>query len=362
MDKAKALGITKLKYVQKSCWEMEDGEIKRLSKFILNDKKRINENKKKYIKSICQNTGWSIGKAELEILKAKINCGASYEDFLLFNLYKLNKEEQKEYVTLDMFNKMRLKYNDYYKAINNFDDKATFNKNFSDLVKHKWFVNENLSYEDFLDNIKGLNKIIIKPLSATQGIGIETAQCNVSEEENKKLYDKIINLGNSIIEEYIIQHDEIMKFCDSSVNTLRITTLNYNNECKFLYSVFRMGRGNVVDNFHAGGIAASVDINTGIISTNAADLKGNTFEASPLTGKKIKGFKIPHWDMIIETCKKANGRIEDVNLIGWDFAITQDGIDLIEGNPGASYVVAQIPNIEDKVGLADKMVKPYLQI
>ena len=164
----------------------------------------------------------------------------------------------------------------------------------------------------------------------------------------------------SIIEEYIVQHDEMMKICPTSVNTVRVTTINYNGECRFLYSVFRMGQGAVVDNFHAGGIAATVDIETGIVCTDAADLEGNTYAEHPVTKVKVKGFRIPHWEKILDACRKATGRVKGVDLVGWDFAVTNDGVELIEGNSGASYVVAQIPNIADRIGLRSVMADPYL--
>lgn len=133
-------------------------------------------------------------------------------------------------------------------------------------------------------------------------------------------------------------------------------------ECHFLYSVFRMGQGAVVDNFHAGGIAASVDPATGIVLTDAADLAANTFPVHPSSGLVIKGFRIPHWEQILDTCRRIAPIVPEVHLIGWDFAITPDGVDLIEGNPGASYVVAQIPNVSIRKGLRSSMVDPYLTL
>ena len=358
MNKAKEMGVSYLKYVQKEFWARNNKA--RVAKLVQKDKKRISNDKEMYIEKICNKTGWSIGKTELEVMRAKINCGCSYEDFLVYRFYEKTPEEQKKYVTLGQFQKMRIKYNNYLTSQKIFDDKAAFNETFAEYINHKWFINRDISYNEFLANIEGLDKVIVKPLTATQGKGINVYLCNVSEEENKRIYDEIMSLNKSIVEEYIVQNDEIAKFNSTSVNTVRVMTLNYNNECRLLHSVFRMGNGGVVDNFHAGGVAADVNVKTGIVSTNAADLDGNVFDKSPATGITIKGFQIPYWDEIIETCKKITGKVEGADLIGWDFAITQKGVDLIEGNPGASYIVAQIPNVEDNKGLVDAMVTPYL--
>lgn len=360
MDKARKNGISYLKYIQKEFWLGSEKRNDLITKFIVKDKKRISSNKEYYIQKICEKTGWSYGKAELEVLKAKVNCGCSYEDYFVFKLYELSPNEQREYVTLDLFKKMRIKYNSHFKGFKYFDDKGRFNTIFSDLISRKWFINENLTYEQFLENIKGLDAVLVKKLTATQGKGIEKFKCNESEEKNREVYNKIMSLGKSIVEQYIIQHEDLMKLCPNSVNTVRITTLNYKGECKFLYSVLRMGQGAVVDNFHSGGIAATVDMKTGIVVSNAADLDANTYPIHPVSKIKIKGFQIPHWDKILDACKKANGRVKDVDMVGWDFAITPDGVELIEGNSGASYVVAQIPNIEDRIGLRSVMVDPYL--
>lgn len=361
MNKAKAdYGISPLKFIQMEFWHNDESNKNRLSEFFANDKVRVSTDKEKYISGLMQATGWSRGKVELEVNKAKVVNGASYEDFLVFKLYEKTAEEQKEYVTLDMANKMRIKFNSHPAGVKFFKNKAQFNETFSDFIERKWFINENISYDEFKEKILGLSKVIIKPLASTQGKGIETEECNISEQENKALYEYIMGLDKSVVEQYIVQHEDIKAFCATSVNTVRVMTLYYEGECRFLYSVFRMGRDGVVDNFHAGGIAATVDVSTGTIATHAVDLGGNVYTHSPATGKEIKGFKIPNWDKIMETCEQIAGKVEGVNLVGWDFAITPDGVDLIEGNSGASYVVAQIPLVQDNVGLARQMVLPYL--
>lgn len=360
MKEAKEQGIGYMKYMQKNIWKLEEDEIKSTITFLKEDSRRVDKNKEIYIQKICDVTGWNRGKAELEVSRSRNLTGCSYEDYFVFKFYEISLEEQKKYITLDIFGKMRIKFNKPSIGRYYFDNKSKFNETFKDLIERKWFVNWDVSYEQFLEHIKGLDAVLVKAIAATQGKGVHKFQVNVSEEDNRRVYNEIIGLEESIVEQYIIQHDDMMQFCPTSVNTVRVTTLNYNDECHFLYSVFRMGRGEVVDNFHAGGIAAAVDVNTGIVCTDAVDLDANVYEIHPYSGLKIKGFQIPLWDKIREVCIKASGRIDEVNLIGWDFAITKDGVELIEGNPGASYVVAQIPYIKDRVGLRPVMADPYL--
>lgn len=362
LDRFRSLGVSNLKYVQNSLWELTGEELDEAVEDILTYKDTISDNKERYRSEIMARTGWSRSKTDLEVLKCRNICGASYEDFLVFKLYDCTPEQQRQYVTLDMFIRMRLTYNDHRIAKQYFDNKAKFNETFAPYIHRKWFVNTDLTFDEFTAKTAGIVDLLVKPLAATQGKGIYKLHLSDDPVQRRGAYDALMQEDESIIEEYITQQDAVAAFCPTSVNTLRITTLYNDGECHFLYSVFRMGQGAVVDNFHAGGIAASVDPATGIVLTDAADLSANTFPVHPTSGLSIKGFRIPHWDQILDTCRKIAPIVKDVHLIGWDFAITPDGVDLIEGNPGASYVVAQIPNVSIRKGLRSSMVDPYLTL
>ncbi len=359
-QKARDCGINIVKYIRKACYKMPEEKFEEVCLRESADKDRVARNKQRYVSEICKATGWSQGKVHLEVLKAKTAYGFSYEDYYAFKLYEVPFEEQGEYVSYDSANMLRIKYNYEPDANKYMHNKANFNETFADLIKRKWFVNTELTYEEFLEKTEGVKDIFIKPLASTQGIGTLKRKCDVSDEEKRKLYDEIMQMDESIIEEYIIQHDDVMKFCPTSVNTLRIVTLYYKGECKYLYSVFRMGMGEIVDNFHAGGIAASVDVETGEVYTDAVDINGKLYSIHPYSNLPIKGFKIPNWDKIKEISEAATGRVEGVNLVGWDFAITPDGADLIEGNAGASYMAVQISNVPLKKGLRKQIIDPYL--
>ena len=358
MDEAKEKGIDYKHFVSKGAYRKEN--IDSIAEFCKEDKQRIKRRSREFIKRIQKETKWSMTKVEFETRKAKSVSECSYEDYLGFRFHKKSHKKQATYATLRSFDRLRNTYNEYYSTRDNFDVKSTFNEVFKDHIKRRWFTNDDLTYKKYKENIKGLNKIIVKPLAATCGIGIKCFECNKSEAKDKQAYEFIMSVGKAIIEEYIVQSKEMLEFCPTSVNTVRVTTLVHEGKCILLSSLFRIGNGDVVDNFHANGVAANVDVNTGTVDTHAIDVNNNVHKRSPMTKKKIKGFKIPHWDQIVDLCNEIAFVVEGSKLIGWDFAVTEDGVDLIEGNTGAYFVVQLVNEMKNK-GLKASMIDKYLK-
>lgn len=361
MEEARLNGIPYKKYVQRGVYRYTNHWKETLKEELKTSKKKTIKNTVNYIKKIRKNTHWPLARIELEFDKAKLRCSCSWEDYYLFKLYNVDLNELDKYETLGKFEKMRMKYNEHFTAIKLLDNKAKFNEIFSKDIDRKWFINTELKdFADFKKKCKGFNALFAKRIASTMGKGIQKFTIPKDDKELKELYNTIISLPKSIVEDYIVQHPDVMAFCDTSVNTVRITTLNYNGKCKFLYAVFRMGQGSVVDNFHSGGICAYIDVKSGTVITDAADLDGNIYKVNPYSNKEIKGFKIPNWKILINKCKQIYDKVPEVNLIGWDFAITKDGVELIEGNPGASYVIAQVPAANAGFGIAKDTSTPYL--
>ena len=302
-------------------------------------------------------TGWSASKTEIETTKAWLNCGANYENYYRFRLDERSPQEQAECLTFEHYKKMTAGFNHYLtKGLLN--GKSDFNRIFAAQIKRRWFINRDLSYAQFLKKIEGLDAIIVKPVNSTQGKGIQKLDCNV--EDKKALYDEIMAYPKSVVEEYIIQHPDVAAFCKESVNTLRIVTLNAHGKCNVLFAIMRMGQGSFVDNVHAGGIAAAVDVKTGIISSDAVDSDGNRHAVHPISKLPIRGFQIPNWDAVLDMCQKCYKKIPGVRLVGWDVAITPDGVDLIEGNSSPGFTTIQATALQDGKGLRAEVFDPYI--
>lgn len=139
---------------------------------------------------------------------------------------------------------------------------------------------------------------------------------------------------NYIIQEGVIQRSDLMKIYPFSVNTIRILTQNFDNNPVISAAVFRVGRrGTFVDNASSGGISMNVDLETGKIASHAMDIENNIkFERHPDTGFSFEGFAFAGWQEICREILCFASKTPEFPEIGWDIAITQDGIKAIEIN------------------------------
>lgn len=101
----------------------------------------------------------------------------------------------------------------------------------------------------------------------------------------------------------------------------------------------------VVDNFAAGGIASPVDLKSGRLGPCAfKDPRKPKVYVHPDTGAQIAGEILPFWEDVVALAVRAHGAFEKVAAIGWDVAITSDGVKLLEANTGWCVEVVQMAN------------------
>ena len=268
---------------------------------------------------------------------------AGYTDYLYFNMYKLNKKERKNILTRGKNNYYIKKLNPkkYWKYISN---KALFNEKFKSYLNRDYMVLKENNFNDFKTFIKNKKEIIVKPINQTCGIGVE--KIKVGEYEPKKLYHKLLNQNQILIEEVAEQHKKISSLHPDSINTVRIVTIkNKYNVTTIVAAIQRIGTNhNIVDNFHHEGICAPIDIKKGIINNRGVNKKGEYFTTHPTTNIKIEGFKIPHWNKVIKLVKQASNEIPELNIIGWDICIGKEKPFLIEANEYPAYDLYKMIN------------------
>jgi hypothetical protein len=153
-----------------------------------------------------------------------------------------------------------------------------------------------------------------------------------------------------VIEARLANHGNLADLNLGALATARILTArDEQGEIEATHAVFRMPQrpGAHVDNIHAGGIAAAVDLETGRLG-RATDLGVRVDSAwharHPVTGAPIEGRILPHWPEAVALVKRAHDMIGDRVAVGWDVAILEDGPCLIEGNGKPDVDLIQRPH------------------
>lgn len=169
-----------------------------------------------------------------------------------------------------------------------FDNKTEFNQLFHEQVKREWLNFANATESQFAEFVRGRGDIICKPIDGSSGQGI----CKCTPEDYKDvqaLYERLKAAGIGIVEDKVIQHEAIAALCPTSVNTIRVATLLGDKKEGIVYAYIRIGNGKVMDNVDCGGMAAPINLDTGVISGVGANKAGETYEFHPMTGKRIPG-------------------------------------------------------------------------
>ncbi|MDO5436123.1 MAG: sugar-transfer associated ATP-grasp domain-containing protein [Clostridia bacterium] len=293
-----------------------------------------------------------------DMLKCAVKYNAGYIDYKIAQMYKLNDAQRRTVITRGISNDIVRRMNDkaYWHF---FDDKTEFNATFSEWVNRKWLlINADTDTAKLDEMIRYEKQLIGKPLEGSSGQGIQ----KYTEEDWKdgaEAFLKRLNAdGIGILEEIVIQHPKMASLCPTSVNTCRIATLLGDKQEGIVYAFLRIGNGKVMDNVDCGGMAARIDLESGMLKTVGADKAGNTFTRHPMTDTPIVGFTIPYWKEAKEMCMEAARKIPQMRFVAWDVAITKDGPTFIEGNSFPSHAIPQFAaHYPDGIGILPELEK-----
>lgn len=209
--------------------------------------------------------------------------------------------------------------------------------------------------EDFL---RRHGQCVVKPLDSACGQGVELLDGSDPDEA----LEHILRAAPCIAEERIIQCAALAKLNPSSVNTVRMVTVLTNGGQVIVHRpFFRIGRaGSIVDNGGAGGMFARIDEKTGVLCSPGMDELGNRFLTHPDTGEQIIGFRLPEWDAALALAQRLAPELPDARYVGWDFALTDRGWVVVEGNAHTQFIGQQLTagtgmrrELEALIGLLD---------
>ena len=150
-----------------------------------------------------------------------------------------------------------------------------------------------------------------------------------------------------IVQPRLHAHSSLLPLTAGALPTIRVLTCrNLDGDPEVMAAVLRMsiGGNRTVDNFHAGGIAALLDLDSGALS-NASNLGSDArlgwLSAHPDTRAQIEGHLVPFWPEVKMLAIAAHRHFRDRVIVGWDIAVLDDGPMLIEGNGNPDLDILQ---------------------
>lgn len=190
-------------------------------------------------------------------------------------------------------------------------------------------------YEQFSNFVHTNKNFIMKPLSGQCGEGI-----SIYKEVNSnldQLFSKFKSISGGVVLETLVVQSKIMAIWnETSVNTVRIPSFRTRKGIYVLQPFLRTGRyGSCVDNGGSGGIFAVIDDKTGIVITDGCNERRQHFIEHPDSHVIYRGWQVPNWDELMSLVKEIHSNLpSDFYYVGFDFAFTDYGWVLIEGNWG----------------------------
>lgn len=325
---------------------------------------RLRQERASVVERVMEKTGWDRKTTRENIKKAKDRTGCSYEEYLLYRFYELDEKTQDEIFLTEFSHKLAVKYVASREFGRMLCDKAATNRFFSECVKRPWCLNKDIGLEEFCKIFADCKKIVYKPLGGNWGRGV----VGFAVQDNlRQIYDQVASYPEGVVEQFVIQHPQMCQLSPTAVNTVRIgtissTTMPVTAEGKMVdvaYASLKIGgvTSEIVDNLHGGGMVAGIDLQTGTLITDGADSQGNLYEVHPVTGTRIKGFRIPYFKEAVEMVVKAAAEKKLNGYLGWDVAITENGPELIEANQLPGAILVSLPYIAEKKGMKPIMEK-----
>lgn len=319
-------------------------------------KKHIDRVEKKVYKKICkQHPEWN----RLTSYEKK---GVRKQDYYIITLFKNLYGYSENFVSDAIYKSEllpRLNYMNYNK-FGIYDNCAGYyeDKNYMDFFLHEFMkmpniiircINGNfydkryklLSKEEVYNILNGYEELILKySVGSRQGKGVQRITAN--DYKNIGGYGK-----NFVVQEILKQHKLLSVYNDSSINVVRITTLNLRGKVEILSGVLRIGAPGALRD-----LESKDGVNCRIVGIDDKGfLKGQALDYNDLViykdifGKEIKG-SIPFYEEMKTAVIGAHQKFSKFGIIGWDLSVDENGeLVCIEYNVGCPAILsAQILN------------------
>lgn len=277
-----------------------------------------------------------------DLIYCFLKYGDDFNDYCTFKFWEKNGEERDAYISLRRNDVLRFAMSTP-KIHKLFLDKALFNERYAKYIKRGWMVTSSCGRNDIVQFVQKFGSVIAKPIDDFGGHGVKLLR--VSDEcLNTHINEIIMGGGKYILEETISNTEQIKHIAPGSLNTLRVVTvIDKQNKLHIVACLLRMGNGiAITDNYHDGGMACPIELSTYTMKGKAYAMGCKEYVEHPYSHIVFDGYAIDGVKDCIDLVKEVAFVEPEARYVGWDFAITPKGIEILEGNIPPGEDITQI--------------------
>ncbi len=290
---------------------------------------------KRFLRSLPELAEQS-GFSRLHLLFSYAVCfifhGANSEEFSALHLYEYSYTRCAQFLLIRETQKRsdQLNAGATKDDTDRFDDKRRFNETFREHIRRDWLYLPDSTPDQVRAFLARNSHFLVKDNLGTQGKSIFQYDAGDVDPDT---FLREYGGKPFLLEAFIAQHPSVTALNPSTVNTVRIQTFRRGDRVLLAGGCIRCGgAGAFVDNFHQGGVAYPLDMDTGRVTGQGRQLTGRCYLRHPSTGQYMPGFQVPFWEDVTAMVKKAAVTVPHIGYVGWDVAITPEGPELVEGN------------------------------
>ena len=280
-----------------------------------------------------------VSKAPLPVIIADMLwCSVRYDmafrDYAVWDIRLLDAHERKTWMTHPKSFRITKMYNTP-EGRSKLEDKRRFAREYADLLGRETIDLRDVDDAQLAAFLSRHPRVLAKPNEGHGGGGIELHEVG-PDVDPARFRAEVTAQGQTVLDEFIVQHPEMSALYPDAVNTVRlITFLDKDDRVHLLAAVLRIGNGDVIDNFASGGMFTMLD-DEGVALYPGVDKNSNVYREHPVTGTPIVGFRVPLYSEVLDLVAALARRTPEAPYVGWDIAITANGPVVIEGNHNSS--------------------------
>jgi hypothetical protein len=183
-----------------------------------------------------------------------------------------------------------------------------------------------------LERLLQQETVVLKPTSGRGGSGVRLVPPT-------EVADLVAPGGTELlVQERIVPHPDIAAIYPGSLNTVRVLAVRLPGSGPVLAAaIHRWGAAGTgpVDNISSGGLCSAVDLETGRLGPAVGRPRARSrpeFDRHPDTGAPITGVLVPDWPAVRDLALRLMAAFPEVAHVGWDLAVSDRGVQVIEGN------------------------------